>query len=270
MQRQRGKATQIIDPKTNRTITVHPEHHPVEKAISTILRPSEAIRNAINSAIQSSIITTATATTREGNVLQHKDINNKKEQRRRQHQQQPKFLALHPRIEHDMLQHRCSRFMEQNLTKIFNHLKTTKELLLSSHNTNFNLVFIAVNAELVLVANDGHHQFNSDHIREIALENSIVLNRTRIFGLFGNESGVGIPVFESGSRTAENVSFVIVVAACCFYNIYMDGSIEVQRLPLSPSIQTLSLSLSPPHLSPQKDSLSRRTSSHGLQLQKQR
>jgi hypothetical protein len=44
---------------------------------------------------------------------------------------------------------------------------------------------------------------------EIAVENANVLNRTRFYGLFGNESHVGIPTFESGSRTAEAVS-------CCY------------------------------------------------------
>lgn len=214
MQRQRGKAEQTIHPITNRTITIHPEHHPVEKAINTILRPSEAIRNAIQSAILSSTAAAATAATMGDSAVRHDNNNNKQ-----QHQQQqlPKFLALHPRIEHDMLTHRCSKFMEQNLTKIFNHLKT-KELLSSSSSSSSshcNLLFLAINAELVLVPmadyDDASKKLNQqhslDHLGLIKLENSIVLNRTRMYGLFGNESSVGIPVFESGSRTAENVSF---------------------------------------------------------------
>mmetsp|Transcript_25298 Transcript_25298/g.39712 ORF Transcript_25298/g.39712 Transcript_25298/m.39712 type:complete len:504 (-) Transcript_25298:343-1854(-) len=174
MQRQRGKAeqTNTID---NRT-TIYPEHVPVEKAINTILRPSKAIRKAIKSAIQSS---TTTAVDQQ------------------QLRASPKFLALHPRIEHDMLRHRCSRFMEQNLTKVFDHLRGD-----CSHNVD--LLFLAVNIELVIA--EPRSTLSSD-LRELALENVIVLNRTRAYGLFGSESSVGIPMFESGSRTAENILF---------------------------------------------------------------
>mmetsp|Transcript_14942 Transcript_14942/g.22517 ORF Transcript_14942/g.22517 Transcript_14942/m.22517 type:complete len:572 (-) Transcript_14942:203-1918(-) len=176
MQRRRGKAKQntTID---NRTITIHPEHLPVERTINTILRPSEAIRNAIQSAIQSS--TTA-----------QKD-------QQQQLRSPSKVLALHPRIEHDMLHHRCGRFMEQNLTKIFDHLRGE-----CSHNAE--LLFLAVNIELVMA--EPGSSLGSD-LRELALENAIVLNRTRTYGMFGNESSVGIPMFESGSRTAENILF---------------------------------------------------------------
>jgi|SaaInl74LU_5_DNA_1037368.scaffolds.fasta_scaffold15364_2 hypothetical protein len=179
MQRRRGKAKQktTID---NRTITIHPEHLPVERAINTILRPSEAIRNAIQSAIVSS--TTA-----------QKD-------QQQQLRSPSKVLALHPRIEHDMLHHRCARFMEQNLTKIFDHLRGE-----CSHNVD--LMFLAVNIELVMA--EPGSSLGSD-MRELALENAIVLNRTRTYGMFGNESSVGIPMFESGWRTAENVSY-----CCC-------------------------------------------------------
>lgn len=179
MQRQRGKAkqTNTID---NRT-TIYPEHLPVEKAINTILRPSEAIRNAIKSAIQSSSTTAVSV------VLN--------DQHQPKLQAPPKFLALHPRIEHDMLQHRCSRFMEQNLTKVFDHLR-------GDCSNNTDLLFLAVNIELVMA--EPSSKFRSD-LRELALENAIVLNRTRTYGLFGNESSLGIPMFQSGSRTAEKV-----------------------------------------------------------------
>lgn len=165
MQRQRGKPTQT-GTEGNQT-TIHPEHMPVEMAINTILRPSEAIRDAIKSAIQSSNTSGS------------------------------KFLALHPRIERDMLQHRCSRFMEQNLTRIFHHLRGAQCCL------NADLLFLAVNIELVVSGPPSN--LRSD-LRELALENALVLNRTRTYGLFGSESSTGIPMFESGSRTAENVS----------------------------------------------------------------
>lgn len=86
--------------------------------------------------------------------------------------------------------------MEQNLTKIFDHLRGE-----CCH--NIDLLFLAVNIELVM--GEPSSTFKSD-VRELALENAIVLNRTRTYGLFGSESTAGIPMFESGSRTAENVS----------------------------------------------------------------
>ena len=86
--------------------------------------------------------------------------------------------------------------MEQNLTKIFDHLR-------GEYCHNVDLLFLAVNTELVM--GEPPSNFRSD-LRELALENAIVLNRTRTHGLFGNESSRGIPMFESGLRTAENVS----------------------------------------------------------------
>lgn len=180
MQRQRGKAkqTNTID---NRT-TIYPEHMPVEKAINAILRPSEAIRDAIKSAIQSSTT-----------------------QQQKQLRAPPKFLALHPRIEHDMIRHRCSRFMEQNLTKVFEHLR-------GDCSNNIDLLFLAVNIELVMAKPSSAL---SSELRELVLENAIVLNRTMTFGLFGNESRSGIPMFQSGSRTAEKVGGLRLCVSTC-------------------------------------------------------
>ena len=208
MQQQRGKnegTNQITTIHNNRSITIHPEHHPVEKAINTILRPSEAIRTAINSAIQLST-TTATTTTMMGSTVHNKD-------QRQQHQQPspPKFLALHPRIKHDMLQHRCSKHMEQNLTRIFDHLRgfelVSSTPTTSHHHSPLNLLFIAVNTELVMTEPPLKYP---PELSELAVENARVLNRTRIYGMFGSESRRGIPTFESGTQTAENVSLLFV------------------------------------------------------------
>ena len=175
MQRQRGKAKQFTK-IGNREISIHPEHLPVEKSINTILRPSEAIRGAIKAAIES--------------------VPSVKQQKLKHAQTIPQFLALHPRIELDMLQHRCSRFMEQNLTKVFEYLRGEV-----SH--NIDLLFLAVNVELVMDENLTRLQHD---LRRLATDNQILINRTRTYGLFGNETSPGIPMFESGSRTAENVS----------------------------------------------------------------
>ena len=168
MQRQRGKAN-----TTSNNQTLHPEHHPVERSINKILRPSEAIRNAIQSSMNS-----------------HADVHNGIGEA------SPKILALHPRIEHDMLQHRCSKYMEQNLTKIFGHLR-------GDISRDVDLFFLAVNVELIFA--DPQMNLQSG-LRELAVENAMVLNRTRAFGLFGNEDSAGIPMFESGVHTAETVS----------------------------------------------------------------
>lgn len=166
MQRQRGKANTTINNQT-----LHPEHHPVERSINKILRPSETIRNAIQSSMNS-----------------HADVHNG--------EASPKILALHPRIEHDMLQHRCSKYMEQNLTKIFGHLR-------GEISRDVDLFFLAVNVELIFAEPQMNLQAG---LRELAVENAMVLNRTRAFGLFGNEDSAGIPMFESGVHTAETVS----------------------------------------------------------------
>ncbi len=168
MQRQRGKAN-----TTSNNQTLHPEHHPVERSINKILRPSEAIRNAIQSSMNS-----------------HADVHNGIGEA------SPKILALHPRIEHDMLQHRCSKYMEQNLTKIFGHLR-------GDISRDVDLFFLAVNVELIFAEPQMNLQSG---LRELAVENAMVLNRTRAFGLFGNEDSAGIPMFESGVHTAETVS----------------------------------------------------------------
>jgi len=166
MQRQRGKANTTINNQT-----LHPEHHPVERSINKILRPNEAIRNAIQSSMNS-----------------HADVQNG--------ETSPKILALHPRIEHDMLQHRCSKYMEQNLTKIFGHLR-------GDISRDVDLFFLAVNVELIFAEPQMNLQSG---LRELAVENAMLLNRTRAFGLFGNEDSAGIPMFESGLHTAETVS----------------------------------------------------------------
>lgn len=180
MQRQRGKANTTI---TNQTL--HPEHHPVERSINKILRPSEAIRNAIQSSMSS-----------------HADVHNE--------ESSPKILALHPRIEHDMLQHRCSKYMEQNLTKIFGHLR-------GDISRDVDLFFLAVNVELIFAEPQMNLQAG---LRELAVENAMVLNHTRAFGLFGNEDIAGIPMFESGVHTAETVSRqTLVTCAILSYHI---------------------------------------------------
>ena len=149
---------------------MYPDHHPLEKAVFTILRPSKEIRDAIEEATQ--------AATGKG-----------------EGDEPAKFVALHPRTEHDMMRHRrCRKGMEKNLTRIFEHLRGL---------SRFDLLFIAINTELAMEEPPGSMD---QWLKDFYFENRVVLNRTKAFGLFGNEKIAGIPVFESGARTAAKVS----------------------------------------------------------------
>lgn len=151
--------------------TIHPDHHPVEKAMYSILRPSEPIRNAIQGAIRSSIQSTL------------KD------------KQPVTFVALHPRTEHDMLRHPyCADLKEKNLTIIFEHLRDLPR---------FDSLFIAINRDLALYAPPRNYM--KEKLLKFADENANVLNHSLTYGLFGNESHPGIQIFESGIKTAEKV-----------------------------------------------------------------
>lgn len=154
----------------NRNVSMYPDHHPLEKAVFTILRPSKEIRDAIKEATQ--------AATGKG-----------------EGDEPAKFVALHPRTEHDMLRHsRCNKRMEKNMTRIFEHLRGLSP---------FDLLFIAINTELAM---EEPPESLRKWLKDLYFENRVVLNRTKAFGLFGNEKIAGIPVFESGARTAEKVS----------------------------------------------------------------
>ncbi len=173
MQKQRYANTTEIK-IGNENVTIYPDHPAVEKAIYSILRPTETIRNAIKGAIQLSA-----GTGDENGPVQ--------------------FVALHPRIEHDMLAHRCGTFMQKNLTKIFQHLRALSP---------FDLLFIAVNRESALsTETPARWTRKSQHLVKFALENANVLNHSLAYGVFGNKSHTGIPIFEAGIQTARKVRF---------------------------------------------------------------
>ena len=171
MQEKRSKASQTtVD---NRTVDIHPEHDDVEKAIYQLMRPSFTIRRAIQDAVREAL---AHATT------ENKLISNK-----------PRVMALHPRIEHEMLTHRCARLMQNNLTKVFEHLKSLPK---------FDLLFIALNKNNVDIEPDPKQRGFSENLKKVANENRKVLKLIRNHGLFGT-----IPVFESGVDTAAKIWF---------------------------------------------------------------
>ena len=149
----------------------YPDHLPLEQAIYKLLVPSPPIQQAITKSLkeaagQSSI--------------------------------QPYVLALHPRIEHDMILHRvCSKFMESNLTKIFESISTLPK---------FDLMFVAVSRALVDGTPPPQMKRVPDLLR-LANENKFLLNQTSTYGLLGTKDRRGIPMLESGTTTAAKIQF---------------------------------------------------------------
>ena len=156
----------------------YPDHLPLEQAIYKILIPSLPIRSAIEKSLDEAI-GTATST-----------IDKPK-----------KVLALHPRIEHDMLNHQCSKFMQSNLTKVFESLRTTLS-------PKFDLLFLAVSRALVDGTPPEIIQKNPRLMR-VATENRILLDQTRHYGAFGTKNH-RIPILESGTSTASKIEFPVI------------------------------------------------------------
>jgi len=150
------------------------DHLPLEQAIYKILIPSWPIRDAIQKSLDEAIGTSTI---------------------------KPNVLALHPRIEHDMLTHIiCSKYMQSNLTKIFESI---------SNLPKFDLLFLAVSRALV----DGEPPLrikNEPNLLRVATENRILLNQTRSYGVWGTEQHKGIPILESGISTAAKIEFPVM------------------------------------------------------------
>jgi len=122
----------------------------------------------------------------------------------------PQLLALHPRVEQEMLTHRCSKFMEKNLSRVFERMETFPPFF--EQNTNgskfrMDLVFIAVSkAQLAQKAKRG------GVLGDIMNWNRVALDNARERGLFGgsnndNISTASIPMFESGTEVAKTIQF---------------------------------------------------------------
>ena len=178
LQGNRGKASvpTFVDRLGEEHAMIYPEHVPVEKAIYDLLRPSQhlqkSIANSINRAVQ--------------NHTQQK-IND----------HQPRLLALHPRIEQEMLGHRCNKHMESNITKVLEHIRTFTPFHdgNSSNSFRFDSVFMAVSKEGV-----DKESNKGGHIGEVINHNRLALRRFRKVGLFN-----GIPLFESGTESASKI-----------------------------------------------------------------
>jgi hypothetical protein len=160
-------------------LNVYPEHLPVEKAIFQLLQPSDALRSAMEAA-----------------ALLH---SNDGKQQSTDGKAIPRILALHPRIERDMLKHKCARYMENDLATVFERIRTYPSFVDGSEH-KFDLVFIALSKMQVEDMSQGITQ----SVVETMTNNLHTLNMARTNGLFESS----IPIFESGTATASTVLFV--------------------------------------------------------------
>jgi hypothetical protein len=143
----------------------YPHHLPLEQAIYKLLIPSLPIRRAIRESLDE-----ATSTAIDGGTTTT-SLNKRT------------VVALHPRIEHDMLLHEmCNKYMPMNLTKIFESIHTMPK---------FDLLFMAVSKALV----DGKPPLEMERDPELirlADENRVMLENARKYGVFGTKERVRV------------------------------------------------------------------------------
>jgi len=187
LQRSRRGTTQTIRVDNNQIRQVYPDHVHVEKAIYELLRPSKYLNLAIDGIMQTALQRNDTAATK---------IDTSK----------TRLLALHPRIEQEMMTHACAKYIETNLTKVFEMIRTYPPLIETNSSINseyrFDLVFIAVSKEQVDKIPQGKLANNP-----IPIENNKTLWNARMHGVFGNDNNRGIPMFESGTDGAMRIQF---------------------------------------------------------------
>ena len=177
MQGPRKKGTESID---GQNVDIYPEHGKVEMAVLELMRPSQPLRSAAEEAIYNAM-QYATWIRYEGSG----DALNSP----------PRLLALHPRVEQEMLVHRCSKFMEKNLSAVLESVR----LFPPFHESNstqqyrFDLVFVAVSKA------------------QVKGQNKEALDHARVHGLLADVTNSSerpsIPIFESGTDTAAKVKF---------------------------------------------------------------
>lgn len=199
LQKRRGHVHSEI--LANASVSINPEHIHVEKAVFELLSPSKELNLALEDALNGAI---RNATNKQCMQNRH-DCN--------MDGVGPRVLALHPRVEPEMLRHRCSKHMEPNLTKIFELCEQYSPFLHPGYNdvnneTNniirskykFNMIFIAASVDQIL--NQPESRYRNDTRDTIMNENRQTFLYAREYGLFG-----GLPLFESGSDSARNVKF---------------------------------------------------------------
>ena len=172
---------QKTEPYQSEEFGVYPEHVPVEKAIYDLLRPSQHLQKYITDSINRAV---------QNHTQQNSD-------------HQPRLLAIHPRIEQDMLEHRCNKHMEPNITRLLDHIQNFTPFF-DGNNTNsyrFDSVFMAVSKEGVEKKSN-----KGGHIGDIVNHNRLALRNYRKNGLFDK----GIPLFESKTESAAKIKLPMI------------------------------------------------------------
>jgi len=185
----------------NQTVEIYPEHVSVEKAIFQLLQPSQVLRDAM----EASLIGSFEKARRNSTIHPLNSSNNDIEVTKGD--AYPRLLALHPRVEQEMLRHRCARFMENNLTRVFDRLSTYPAFQANDATGiqfSFDAIFVAISRYQI-------EKPPGENIRppllDIIKENAQTLEQARNNGLFNHSRAGGIPMFESGKGTAEKVRF---------------------------------------------------------------
>ena len=179
LQSNRGKASMPTLVDGEEFAMIYPEHVPVEKAVYDLLRPSQHLQKSITDSINRAV-----------------------QNHTQQNDHQPRLLALHPRIEQEMLGHRCNKHMESNITRLLDHIQTFTPFH-DGNNSNsyrFDSVFMAVSKEGVEKESN-----KGGHIGEIINHNRLALRQFRKVGLFN-----GIPLFESGTESAAKIQLPMI------------------------------------------------------------
>jgi hypothetical protein len=183
----------------------------IEQSIFQLLRPSLALHSAMEDAIRKATIASNNKNNRTAVQTKHhhhaRDYSTTRKYR---------FMALHPRVEQEMMTHRCHVFMEQNLTRVFESIgafpsffnynkNNTDNMSMSSPQQQFkyDLIFVALSASEV--EKPPRTDAKAAHLKDVMIGNRMTLIHARHRGLFKDR----IPIFESGASTAKKVRFTI-------------------------------------------------------------
>ncbi|KAL3809816.1 hypothetical protein ACHAXA_002386 [Cyclostephanos tholiformis] len=204
MQKRRTSSSVTTTIVNGQPVTTYPEHVHVERAVFQLLRPSKQLRiemeDALNKAMQNA---TAEKCARNESECELKDGGSTTTA-------SPRVLALHPRVEPEMLRHRCASHMESNLTRVFEWCQHYPNFFDAKINDNdmtrirqykFDMVFMAVSKGQILERTN-----SADNIGIIANQNREAFLHAKEHGLFGG-NGAGIPIFVLGTDSAGNVKF---------------------------------------------------------------
>lgn len=102
------------------------------------------------------------------------------------------YIALHARVEVIMMNHRCGKYMEKNLTKIFSMVDSTVEDYNKEHVNKIRGVFVAVSRDGML-----EHTFNQE-TSHIARENWETLMKKSVPIEMEDSTTSQLPYFECG------------------------------------------------------------------------